>query len=81
VTAGDAEIVQATRNLHHHVRYALSGQAQHIFDDPTPFDPSEHVFDHHPRTGEDSIAELFTYRELFAFGLFLGWVVSTRFGS
>ena len=64
--AGDAEIMQAARNLHHAIRNALGGQAQHIFDYPTPFDPSDHVFDHHPHTGEDPIAELFPHRQLFA---------------
>jgi hypothetical protein len=62
MTAGDAEIVQAARNLHHHIRNALSGQAQHIFDYPTPFDPRDYVLDHHPHTGEDPVAELFTHR-------------------
>jgi hypothetical protein len=81
VTAGDAEIVQATRNLHHHIRNVLDSQAQNIFDYPTPFDASEHVLDHHPYTGEDPVAEFFPYRELFAFGLFLGCVVNTPAGS
>jgi hypothetical protein len=81
MTAGDAEIVSATRNLHDHIRNALGGQAQHIFDYPTPCDPSDHVFDHHPHTGEDPIAELFPQRQLFALGLFLGCVVNTPPGS
>jgi len=73
--------MQAARNLHHASRNALGGQAQHIFDYPTPFDPSDHVFDHHPHTGEDPIAELFPHRQLFALGLFLGCVVNTPPGS
>ena len=81
MTAGDAEIVQAARNLHHHIRNALGGQAQNIFHYPTPFDPSDHVFDHHTDTGENPVAELFPYRELCAFGLFLGCVVNTPPGS
>jgi hypothetical protein len=39
------------------------------------------MFDHHPYTGEDAVAEFFPYRELFAFGLFLGCVVNTPPGS
>ena len=62
MTVGDTEIVQAARNLHHHIRNALGGQAQHIFDYPTSFDPSDHVFDHHPDTGEEPVAKLFPYR-------------------
>jgi len=73
--------MQAARNLHHAIRNALGGQAQHIFDYPTPFAPSDHVFDHHPHTGEDPIAELFPHRQLFALGLFLGCVVNTPPGS
>jgi hypothetical protein len=53
VPAGDAEIVQTASNLHHHIGNALGGQAQHIFDYPRPFDPSDHVFDYHPYTGEE----------------------------
>jgi hypothetical protein len=81
VTAGDAEVVQATRNLQHHIRHALGGQAQHLFDSPTPFDSSDHVFDHHPDTGEEPVAELFPHRELFALGLFGGCVVNPPPGS
>jgi hypothetical protein len=54
--------MQAARNLHHHIRNTLGGQAQDIFDYPTPFDPSKHVFDHHPHTGEEPVAELFPDR-------------------
>jgi hypothetical protein len=81
MTARDAKIVQAARNLHHHIRYALGGQAQHIFDYPTPFAPRDHVFDPYPHTGEEPVAELFPHRELFAFGLFWGCVVNTPAGS
>jgi hypothetical protein len=81
VPAGDTEIVQAARNLHHHIRNALGGQAQYIFDYPTPFDPREHVFDYHAHTGEDPLAELFPHCQLLTFGLFLGCVVNTPPGS
>ena len=73
--------MQATRNLHYHIRNALGGQAQHILDDPTSFDSCDHVFDHHSHTGEDPIAELFTHCQFFALGLFLGCVVNTPPGS
>jgi hypothetical protein len=81
VPAGDAEIGQAASQLHHHIRNARGGQAQHLFDYPAPFDPSDHVFDYHSHTGEEPIAELFPYCELCAFGLFLGCVVNTPPGS
>jgi len=74
-------MVQAARNLHHHIRHALGGQAQPIFDYPTPFDPSDHMLDYHSHTGEDPIADLFTHRPLLACGLFWGCVVNTPPGS
>ena len=73
--------MQTASNLHHHVRNALGGQAQDIFDDPTPFDPSDHVFDYHPHTGEDPVVERLSHRQRFALGLFLGCMVNTRSGS
>ena len=79
--AGDAKIVQTARNLHHHIRNTLGGQAQHIFAYPTPFAPSDHVCNHHPYTGEDPIAELFPYCELLAFGLFGGCMVNPPSGA
>jgi hypothetical protein len=73
--------MQATRNLHHPLRNTLGGQAQHIFDDPTSFDPCDHVCDPHSHTGEEPIAERFTHCQFFAFWLFLGCVVHTPPGS
>jgi len=50
--------MQAAGNLHHQVRHALYGQAEDIFDNATPFDPRDHVFDHHTRAGEDAVEQL-----------------------
>jgi hypothetical protein len=50
--------VQAAGNLHHQVRDASFGQAQDLFDHSTPFNPSNHVFHHYARTGEEASEEL-----------------------
>jgi hypothetical protein len=81
VTTTHAEIVQAAGNLHDQIRYAVFGQAQDIFDDPTPFDPGKHVFHDHTGTGEEAIEELILHAHGLAWRLFLGCVVRTAFGS
>jgi hypothetical protein len=81
VTTTDAEIVQATRNLHDQVRYAVCGQAQDIFDNPTPFDPGKHVFHYDARTGEEVIEEVIAHAQCLAFGFFFGCWVRTPAGS
>jgi hypothetical protein len=81
MTTTHAEIVQAARNLHDQIREAVFGQTQDIFDDPTPFDPSNYVFHDHAGTGEEAIEELIPYAQCLAFRLFLGCVVRTAFGS
>ena len=81
MTARDAQIMQTTGNLHHQIRHAILGQAQHIFHNPTPFDPSDGVFDYYSRTGVDLIQEMIAHAQVFAFRLFLGWRVRTPSGS
>ena len=81
MTARDAKIVQTTGNLHHPIRNALGGEPQDIFDNPTTFDARYGVLHHNTRRGDDPIEEAITYAQCLAFGLFLGWVVSTRSGS
>jgi hypothetical protein len=65
----------------YHIRNALGGQAQPIFDDPTSFAPCDHVFDPHSHTGAELIAERCTHCQFCAFGLFWGCVVHTPAGS
>src|SRR5712692_304633 len=74
VTTTDTEIVQAARNLHDQIRHVGFGQPQDIFDNPTPFDPSNHVFYDHARTGEEVIEELLPHAQFLAFRLFF-WLL------
>jgi hypothetical protein len=55
VTTTHAEIVQAARNLHDELRDARCGQAQDIFDNPTPFHPRNHIFYDDAPTGDKVI--------------------------
>ena len=72
MTTTYAEIVQPARNLHHEIRHALCGQAQDIFDNPTPFHPGQHIFDDHTGAGDERIEEFVLHAQLLASGLFLG---------
>jgi hypothetical protein len=62
--------VQAAGDLHHPVGNACFGQAQHIFDNPTPLDAGDDMLDHDAGAGADPIEQLLSYAQLFAFGLF-----------
>ena len=77
----NAEIVQPTGDLHHHVGDPFLGQAQDIFDNPTPFDARYHVFHLNPDTRDHLIEEFIGHAEFLAARLFLGWRVSTPAGS
>ena len=48
--AGGSKVVQATRHHHHRVIKLRFRVAEHIFNNPTPFDPCNHMFDHNAHT-------------------------------
>ena len=77
----DAEIVQSTRNLHDQISHAIGGQAQDIFDNPTPFDPGKHVFYDHAGTGNEAIKEPVLHAQCLALRFFLGCLLRTPSGS
>jgi hypothetical protein len=81
VTVTDTEIMQTTCNLHHLIGYTYCGEAQDIFDNPTPFDSSKHVFHDHAGTGEEVIQEAIPHTQCLAFGLFFGCRVRMPAGS
>ena len=81
MTTTDAEIVQATRNLHDQIRDAVGRQTQDIFDYPAPFDPGQHIFHHYTRTGEEVIQEAIAHAQGLAFRFFWGCCVKTPAGS
>ena len=81
MTTGNAEIVQAARNLHHSICDAFFGETQDIFDNATAFDPGDRVLDDNTRTGEDRVDALLPDAQLFAFGLFLDCLVWVPAGS
>src|SRR5713226_6567804 len=71
MTTTHAEIMQAARNLHDHIRNTSFGQTQDIFDYPTPFHPGNRVFHDDAHTGDEVIEELVPHAQLLAFGFFL----------
>jgi hypothetical protein len=81
MTTTHAEIVQAARNLHDEIRAAFCSQPQNIFDDATPFHPSNHVCYNHTGAGDEMIEEPVLHAQLLAFRFFLGCRVNTPAGS
>ena len=81
MTAAHAKIMQATGNLHDHVRNPRFGQTQDIFDDAAPLHTGKHVFHNNADTGDQMIEELVPNTQLLASRLFLGCWVRTPAGS
>lgn len=81
MTTTYAEIMQAARNLHDHIRHTRFGEAQDIFDYTAPFHPGKHVFHDDADTGDEVIEELVPYAQGLASWLFLGCMVRIRSGS
>src|SRR2546428_9495578 len=74
-------MVQSASHLHDQISKAVCGQAQDIFDNPTPFDPRKHVFHHHTRTGDEGIEELILHAQGLALRFFFGCRLRTPSGS
>ena len=66
VTTTHAEIVQAAAISMTRSRDALCGQAQDIFDNPTPFHPGNHIFYDHAAAGDEVIEEPVRHAQLLA---------------
>ena len=81
MTTINAEIVQPTGDLHHHIGDTFLVQAQDILDNPTPLDARDHMFHLNPDTCDHLIEEFVSHAEFLAARLFLGWRVSTPGGS
>ena len=81
MTTSHAEVVQATGNLHHLIGNPLFREAQNIFNDATPLDTGDDMFDDHPGTGKKPIEKLICNAQFLTFGLFLGCRVCTPAGS
>ncbi len=81
MTTTDAEIVQPARHLHDQIRHAIGGQAQDLFDHPTPFDPSQDVCHDHARPRDAGIEEVISHAQGLASRLFWGGAVHTPAGS
>ena len=81
MTTTDPQIVQAAGNLHDQIGHARFGEAQHLFDNPTPFDASDDMLDDHAYTGANAIEHLLTNTQFLALGLFLGCWLRTPSGS
>lgn len=81
MTTTDAEMMQAARNLHDHIRHTRFGQAHDILDYATPFHPGTHVFHDAADTGDEGVEALGPDAQGLAAWLFWGGMVRRRAGS
>jgi hypothetical protein len=81
MTTTDAEIMQAARNLHDHIRDTRFGSAQDIFDYTAAFPPGNHVCHDDADTGDEVIEALVPYAQGLASWFFWGCMVRSRSGS
>jgi hypothetical protein len=49
--------VQTASYFHHHIRDAVCGEAQQVFDNPTPLDACDDIFDDDPHTRTEFIQQ------------------------
>jgi hypothetical protein len=73
--------MQATSELHDVVSNAIFGQAEHLFDDPTPFDAGDGVFNHNPYASQNLVAELVTAVQFLVAGFFFTCLAKAWAGS
>lgn len=78
---GNAEIMQATSDLHHLVGNTVFRQAQYVFNNPTAFHASNDVFHHNPDASQNLVADFVANAQFLAFGFFFTCLVSTCAGS
>lgn len=71
-TAIDAQIMQATGDLHDGVGQALGGVAELILGDATDLDAGYRMFDAHARPRQMAIVPFLSRRQWVLLGLFLG---------
>ena len=67
-----AEVVQATGNLHDHIRETRFDITKEVFDDPTAFDASNYMFNHTAVFGDQPIGDLVNEAEELSAHLFFG---------
>ena len=62
------EVMKATGDLHHKISKLIPRVAEHILDNPTPFDSTYHMLNHNAHTMEFSQREqVWLYLALTAF--------------
>ena len=81
MTTTDAELMQAARNLHDHIRPTRCGEAQDIFAYTASFHPGHHGFHDDADTGDAVIEALVSYAQGLASWLFVGGLVRIRAGA
>ena len=59
----------------------IFGQPEDVFDDPTPFDTGDGMFNHNPHAGQNLVAELVTAAQFLAAGFFFACLAKVCAGS
>lgn len=81
VSTAPAQVVQATSDLHDMIGNAIFGQPEDVFDDPTPFDASDGMFNHNPHAGQNLVAELVPAAQFLVARLFFACLAKACAGS
>jgi hypothetical protein len=68
----DAQIVQAASHLHHLIRDAVLGIAQHVLHNTTPLDSGQGMLDPYPDARQFAIGLLFVLRQFALRWFFFG---------
>ena len=68
----EAEVVQGATNLHHQVTHPIFPQPNGVFDDPTPVDAADDMFDRDPSACHGPIERFLFRRQPAPLGLLNG---------
>lgn len=63
--------MQTTGQFHRDIGIALFGIPEHVLDDPASLDARDHMFDHNPNAGNETIMGFIVRRQLASAGFFL----------
>jgi hypothetical protein len=80
-TAGRAQIVEPTGDVHDAIRQAIRGVAELVFGNPTDLDPSDRMLHAHARPRQMAIVSFLARLQLRVLGLFFGCRCSRTAGA
>ena len=80
-TAGDAQVVQATRNLHDGIREAFGSVAELVFGNATDLHSGNRMLHAHAGASQVAIVPFLARLQFCILGLFFGWRCARTAGA